>query len=391
MKLFKKKFDFKNLLLLLFSIGFTLIILEIGLRILLASNQDFLKKSFQDKPFLVKNKYWKRWHYPNSTSRHLMDCFDVQYQTNSLGMNQTEISAEKDTSVYRIALVGDSFVEGYSNYYNKSFPYLLDSMTGKKVEVLNFGLSGGVGTVNELALYENFVTHFKPDLVLLYYLNYNDVHDNINSMNDGMITKDLKFKYPVATKEEIFKEVTSQVQPPPSKIYIEGFYVLSLANKGFRSLGLFMQTALNMKFNFRTYLARTYSPEHSEEIQIGYDIAEKSLERLKQLTARDSADFVLINLPDPFQIDPNWVKAVGIKNDFSIDPLHPNKIVKGICEKLDITYHSMYDNAVKEIADKEMNFPYFSHTCDRHPRDVGHKFLAKETYKYLQDNNYLNQ
>ncbi len=140
--MFKKKIDPKNLLLALFSIGFTLLIIEIFLRVLLAGNTGILSSSNRDRPYLVKNKYWKAWHYPHAKVKHISDCYDANYSANSLGMRGQEV---KNDSKYRIALIGDSFVEGFGKNANQIFPHLLDSMLGNDVEIMNQPRPKGTG------------------------------------------------------------------------------------------------------------------------------------------------------------------------------------------------------------------------------------------------------
>jgi len=385
--MFKKKIDPRNIALMLCSILFSLGVLEIILRILFAQNQSFLVKSHLDRSYLYKTKYWKVWHYPNAQSNHYKDCFNALYETNSAGMRGTE---PRTDSKFRIALIGDSYVEGYGKNLDEIFPHLLDSLTGKDVEILNFSTSGGFGTVNEVALYENLATHFKPDLVLLFYLNYNDAYDNMNSIDEGLISKEMQLTYPVGNKEQIMAEINQQKQPDPTSAIISSFYVTSLANKGFRAFNLFFQSVANMKADFQMGLAKVYSPQHAEEFQAGYDAARKSLARFKELTSRDSAQFVVFNLSDPYQLDENWIEASELKHNLSLDPKLPNKIIGKMSSELGVNYHDMYPVAKSYIKENNLQFPYFSHSCDRHPSKMGHQYLAKEVFKYLIGNYYLN-
>ena len=51
------------------------------------------------------------WHPPNATHRHRKTCFDVTYTSNSHGMRDAEVSLTSPMS--RVAVIGDSFVEGW--------------------------------------------------------------------------------------------------------------------------------------------------------------------------------------------------------------------------------------------------------------------------------------
>ncbi|MEL6562110.1 MAG: hypothetical protein AAFQ94_28250, partial [Bacteroidota bacterium] len=152
---------------------------------------------------------------------------------------------------------------------------------------------------------------------------------------------------------------------------------------------LVMQSAINMKADFQGMLKDTYVSGPNGKLQIGYDIAEKSFEKLRNLTAKDSSDFLVINLSDPYQVDENWITGTELKYEVELDPIKPNKIIKGICRELEIAYYDMYPNAKTYIEENDLTFPYFSQTCDRHPSPMGHEYMANDIYQFLNKNNYL--
>ena len=63
---------------------------------------------WQSESFLADNGYWGVWHYANQVVDHEESCFRARYRTNSLGMKGPEVRP----GVAKIALLGDSFVEG---------------------------------------------------------------------------------------------------------------------------------------------------------------------------------------------------------------------------------------------------------------------------------------
>jgi hypothetical protein len=114
------------------------------------------------------------WHEPGSKYLHNKSCFAVQYTANSHGMRDRERSLESD--VPRIAVLGDSFMEGWGNELNDRLSDRLESATGR--EALNFGTSGGFGTIQEWLQYKHLVKKFRHDVVLVGMLPHNDFTDN---------------------------------------------------------------------------------------------------------------------------------------------------------------------------------------------------------------------
>ena len=89
----------------------------------------------------------------------------------------TDYTPEKSPNVFRIALLGDSYVEGFQVFDRDHFRSILENelshLLGKKVEVLNFGRSGF--DIGDMYCYnETFIREFKPDLSL-YFIAQGDL------------------------------------------------------------------------------------------------------------------------------------------------------------------------------------------------------------------------
>ena len=104
----------------------------------------------------------------------------VEVRTNSCGMRGPERSIAKERNLFRIALLGDSFAFGWGVNEEQSFAHLMEKnlnlfTAGRpKVEVLNFGVPG-YSTFQQVALLEEKGLDFKPDVVLVYFIE-NDFH-----------------------------------------------------------------------------------------------------------------------------------------------------------------------------------------------------------------------
>jgi len=76
---------------------------------------------------------------------------------------------EKDTGVVRIALLGDSYIEGFQHFDRNHFRAIMENELREKysikAEVMNFG-KFGYNLLDMYVLNENYVSEFKPDIVL---------------------------------------------------------------------------------------------------------------------------------------------------------------------------------------------------------------------------------
>ncbi|HEX2220565.1 MAG TPA: SGNH/GDSL hydrolase family protein [Gemmatimonadales bacterium] len=100
---------------------------------------------------------------------------------NSDGLRGPETSLEPPPGTYRIALLGDSFIEAFEVPYQSTVGEVIErrlsALRGTPVEVLNFGV-GGYGTSQELLTLQHKVWKYSPDLVLLAVTTGNDISDN---------------------------------------------------------------------------------------------------------------------------------------------------------------------------------------------------------------------
>jgi hypothetical protein len=109
---------------------------------------------------------------------------------NKEGFRDRDHAVEKEPGVFRIAVLGDSYTEAFQvpqeNVYSSIVETRLQrdcpAFRGRRVEVLNFGVSG-YGTTQELLIYRHFARKYKPDLVLVGFHIGTDLRDNLRSLS----------------------------------------------------------------------------------------------------------------------------------------------------------------------------------------------------------------
>ena len=109
---------------------------------------------------------------------------EAYVRINSDGLHDQEHAFAKPEGTFRIAVVGDSYCEALSVSLQEAFWSVMakkleecGAFPAKKVEVINFGVSG-YGTAQELLTVREKVWKYSPDLVLLAVTTNNDITDN---------------------------------------------------------------------------------------------------------------------------------------------------------------------------------------------------------------------
>ncbi len=105
-------------------------------------------------------------------------------RVNAEGMRDRDHVVDKAPGTYRIVVLGDSYSEALQVDREQAYWSLLPQALAacgfqkdKRIEVLNFGISG-YGTAQEYLMLQSTAIRYQPDLVLLQFTNGNDVRNN---------------------------------------------------------------------------------------------------------------------------------------------------------------------------------------------------------------------
>jgi hypothetical protein len=143
---------------------------------------EVLLRAFAPQPpgFALPDRYGLVMHYPAIT-RYLPQ-YGHEVSFNQAGMRDRERATAKDQNVFRILLLGDSFMEALQVPFDSAFPSRLEqalpALRGKRTEVVNAAV-GGWGTDDQLRYLTEYGLGYKPDLVVIAMTLHNDISDNL--------------------------------------------------------------------------------------------------------------------------------------------------------------------------------------------------------------------
>jgi hypothetical protein len=116
---------------------------------------------------------WGAWHKSNFEDRHVTDCFDDIYKTNSIGARDDEFNLN---GAGRTLLLGDSAAEGYGDARENTIEKRIEDKTG--VSVLNFGSGGNFGPAQYYLLYQKMAKNYQHEKLVIMFAPSNDFIDN---------------------------------------------------------------------------------------------------------------------------------------------------------------------------------------------------------------------
>lgn len=112
---------------------------------------------------------------------------------NNFGYPGKEYPPAKKPNTFRIALIGDSYVEGFQLFERHHFARLLEKeinrISDKKIEILNFG-TGGADFRGMYLRYTKLAKKFNPDLTLFFLKNEDLLQKDAIPMPEPKIVND---------------------------------------------------------------------------------------------------------------------------------------------------------------------------------------------------------
>ena len=101
---------------------------------------------------------------------------------NKYGFRGPDWTFSKDNRETRIAILGDSYIEGREVAFDDLVTSVLEKRIGPGAQVMNFGMSG-TGQAEQIPLYRNLVRKFRPDIVIHCVTLSNDFEDNVQELS----------------------------------------------------------------------------------------------------------------------------------------------------------------------------------------------------------------
>jgi hypothetical protein len=235
---------------LMISLVLTFALLEAGLAWLCASGRLKIGRPSYSLTN-IGSRFWADsqpkfgvWHDPHSTFHHVSPDYDLTYQANAYGMRDKDRNP-KSNGKKRVAMVGDSFIEGWGVATADRMSDRLEQLTG--LEQLNFGTSGSFGPTQYLMLYSTLAKTFEHDALIIALLPDNDFLDDDYDYGRIMHADRIR-PYFTGSKPHFELTITAPTLPSPSSKLIEQA-LLNLTYTGnlikhFKSLSRHQQATL---------------------------------------------------------------------------------------------------------------------------------------------------
>ncbi|HWQ20151.1 MAG TPA: SGNH/GDSL hydrolase family protein [Methanotrichaceae archaeon] len=339
-------------------------------------------------------------------------------KTNSDGFRDIERAIEKGPGTFRIAVIGDSFVESLQVNYEDLFTHLLESKLNagtdrySRIEVMNFGVRG-YGTGQELLNFREHVAKYDPDMVVLLFYPENDVADNrvayespsplyqrptFNLTGDGVIEFVPVNRSTAANADD---------QLDQSSLSITQRAIIAIETRALPHVSALLYNIVRYDPAVREALSNygmkkpdyipngyyIYSPRYDKRWDSSYingnfteawKVTEALLLALKKESEDSGAKFILVMATTRSQVYPDWwqesLESYPQMNGQEWDLEKPNSILGRFAEENSITYIDLlpYFKAYAKDTGPRLFLHY-----DGHWTKEGHRVAADAMYRSL--------
>jgi hypothetical protein len=359
----------QNLALAVVSIFVSLLILEIGLRVIPNNFSRFYSFKYaidSDIGYISE---------ANQDTQYRSQCYNVEkITTNSLGFRDKEW---EDTDEFKIAILGDSFMHALQVEDGQTTADKLEDILD--VNVMNAATSGH-GTVAEYLVYEKFIQQFKPNIVLLFFLPSNDIRNNhcaLEEQGERQIRQACGYIEDGEVKvKQKFAQWSFKEQIKRNCILCSALY------EGIKKITQNGIVAHDYSFQSNVFL--------TDEDQWGesWEITDYAIGKLNQLVKSHGGELIIIPISEMYQVAPEWnTNQLKDIQDFSL----PEKKLRSIANEKTIRILSTHEDFIKYKEDNKLEAPYFYYSCDDHYGVLGHELTAKLVADYLIEEKLLNK
>jgi hypothetical protein len=295
---------------------------------------------------------------------------ETYIRINGDGLRDREHTKQKPADTVRIAVVGDSYAEAFQVPVEDAFWHIMEErLQGcqrfgrRKVEVLNFGVSG-YGTAQELITLQKHVWNYQPDIVLLAVTTNNDITDNLRALKqtdqvpyfilrDGKLTLDDSFKSnksfrwrqssPARLGSWIFDHSRVIQLTARAMSTVKYYFSHNSAPAAFLTVHAQAQDAVGSKASEEVGIDnKIYCEPATANWEEAWHVTESLIPEMDREVKARGAEFLVVTLSNGIQVLPDpAARAAFMRRVGSTDIFYPDKRLKSLGEREGFTVFNL--------------------------------------------------
>jgi hypothetical protein len=321
---------------------------------------------------------------------------------NNDGLRDHEHPIVHPANTLRIAVLGDSFTEAMQVNEQETFWAIMgrelkgcDNLRGRKVEVINFGVSG-YGTTQELLTLRHRVWKYSPDVVLLAFTTGNDVSDNSRALKQIDYLPYYVYQgNKLVLEDQQTREKWSQENTLWHQIYLNDLLSFRLFQVIHHAKELFWQWWSLKDSGQEPYAHleghesgiddRVFQEPSTEDWKEAWRVTEGVLLQMRDEVVQKGALFFVMVLSDPIQVNPNPAKRLAYARALGVrDLFYPDHRLEGFCQSHHIPVLLLAPSFQKYATQHKVYLHGFGKTLGKgHWNQNGHRLAGDTIARWL--------
>jgi lysophospholipase L1-like esterase len=279
---------------------------------------------------------------------------------NANGFRGPTLPATKASHVFRIATLGDSFIEALQVDEHATLCFQLQRLLNaassdshRRYEVINCGVSG-YGTAQELQMLRHHVLPLAPDAVLLAIYPENDIRNNLRSLeqdparpyftinSDGNLFLDNSFRtsIPFVTASSLYERRKAAVINRSRVLQVLQHAKKSMFNaEDIEDGPANAEDALYVSVKDASY---TYASPTTREHQRAWRITQRLIEELARECETQQVPLFVFTVSSPAQVYPDSRLRRRVEDKCGVaDLFYAERRIQAICSDADIRFCSL--------------------------------------------------
>ncbi|MDQ8155463.1 MAG: hypothetical protein P3B98_12460 [Gemmatimonadota bacterium] len=377
------------------SCVFALLAVEVGVRIARVGSDQFLRPD----PVLGVRFIESKSGLSQST------CYSADVTIGAAGWRSPDVATPKPDDVYRILVLGDSFMAGLQVNDGETLARLLErrlggAARGRRVEVVNFGVPS-FGTDQQLIALREYGLALQPDLVVLAFYAQNDVAENDRMLRSNTNTDpkpyfelqagqlvELPFRDNTPAAVQLVRRAVAPLRIYP--LTRDALVAIPLTHRVLYGLGIVNVvpqqnrnpaptstdgTIWNWPDRWRRQIG-VFELEPWADWGHAWSVTEALVAAVHREAVRGQAEFVIAGVASPIEVMPTQLLGQLIDKEEQIDVSGPGNRLEAIAHRQGVQLVSTVPGFRQRVAQRADVFERLFLSCDGHWTAAGHELAA---------------
>ena len=319
---------------------------------------------------------------------------------NSSGFRDNERERQKPAGHFRIAVLGDSYVEAAQVALPQTFWKVLETKLNRTdgdtvpVEVMGFGISG-FGTAQELLTWRHYIKPLKPDIVILAMTLSNDVRNNSVHLEPVRERPFFDLIDGVLIEDQSFRQSPAFLQAQERSTRLKTWLINCC-----RTLQLAAELKQRFGQDARQETAEpglensTFKPPATREWEAAWNITEALVLKLNDEVVADGATLVVVTLTTGIQVHPDSENYAAFCRQVGTEDLsYADKRIAAVCREHDVPVLTLAEPMREQALARHVWFHGFRNTefGTGHWNQGGHHVAGELIAEFLSDSGILHR